>query len=85
MGYISDDPGRLVLNFHTGFNILVAAIFGLAGTWQIWVVVAAAIASAIYSAVIYKSVEGFRDDSAEIANETFVSIHSGNHSGAQKP
>ena len=27
MGYISDDPGRLVLNFHTGFNILVAIVF----------------------------------------------------------
>src|SRR5690606_10655827 len=33
MGYISDDPGRLVLNFHTGFNILVAAIFLPLLTW----------------------------------------------------
>ena len=27
LGYLSDDPGRLVLNFHTAFNLIVALVF----------------------------------------------------------
>lgn len=68
-----------------GLVILVAGVLGYAGTWQVWVVVATAIVSAIYSAVIYKTMEGFKDDSAELANETFASNHSGNNRSAQKP
>ena len=33
LGYLSDDPGRLVLNFHTGFNIVVALVFLPLLTW----------------------------------------------------
>jgi immunity protein, SdpI family len=60
-----------------GFVVVIAGVLGYAGTWQVWVIIAAAIVSVIYSAVIYKRIEGFKDDSAELSNNTFGSNHSG--------
>lgn len=48
-----------------GFLVLIAGALGYGGSWEVWIIVAAALISVIYSAVIYKRIEGFKDDSTE--------------------
>lgn len=48
-----------------GFVVLIAAALGYGGSWVAFIIVAAALISIIYSAVIYKRIEGFKDDSTE--------------------
>lgn len=67
-----------------GVLALICGVLGYGGTWLVWVLIAAALISAIYSAVIYKKVEGFKDESSELPTE-FGTNHSGNHAGVQKP
>jgi immunity protein, SdpI family len=48
-----------------GFVVLIAAALGYGGSWIAIIIIAAALISIIYSAVIYKRIEGFKDDSTE--------------------
>lgn len=48
-----------------GFVVLIAAALGYGGFWVAFIIVGAALISIIYSAVIYKRIEGFKDDSTE--------------------
>ena len=48
-----------------GFLIVIVAALGYGGSWEAWVLTAAAVISVIYSALIYKRIEGFKDDSTE--------------------
>jgi uncharacterized membrane protein len=68
-----------------GLLALICGALGYEGSWIVWIVISAAIISVIYSAVIYKKVEGFSDNSAELTNGTIGPNHSGNSAGVQKP
>jgi uncharacterized membrane protein len=48
-----------------GFVVLIAAALGYGRSWVAFIIIAAAVMSIIYSAVIYKRIEGFKDDSNE--------------------
>jgi uncharacterized membrane protein len=48
-----------------GFLVLIAGALGYGGSWEAWIIVAAVLIPVIYSAVIYKRIEGFKDDSTE--------------------
>jgi uncharacterized membrane protein len=48
-----------------GFIVLIAAALGYGGSWVAFIIIGAALISIIYSAVIYKRIEGFKDDSTE--------------------
>jgi uncharacterized membrane protein len=48
-----------------GFVVLIAGALGYGGSWTAIIIIAAAVISIIYSAVIYKRIEGFKNDSTE--------------------
>jgi uncharacterized membrane protein len=48
-----------------GFVVLIAGALGYGGSWVPFIIIAAALISVIYSAVIFKRIEGFKDDSNE--------------------
>jgi uncharacterized membrane protein len=48
-----------------GFVVLIAGALGYGGAWTAFIIIVAALISIIYSAVIYKRIEGFKDESNE--------------------
>jgi uncharacterized membrane protein len=67
-----------------GLLAVICGALGYAGSWIAWVVISTALISVVYSAVIYKKVEGFEDESSELSTE-FGTNHSGNHASPHKP
>jgi len=55
-----------------GFVVFIAGALGYGGTWIAFIIIPAALISVIYSAVIYKKIEGFKNDSnqSDASNNT---------------